>query len=145
MKRLFLDCEFNGLGGQLISMALVDAGTKEWYETVPIIEEINPWVAEHVVPFIHKEPIKQTDFLASLAAFLKDYDGCEIIADWPADFEHLCSAMTSIGAEDEWCIPISCTMRLQHSGELAPKIPHNALSDARALRDWYLKSAAIAA
>jgi hypothetical protein len=31
-----------------------------------------------------------------------------------------------------------CTMVLINTPEVKPEVPHNALSDARALRDWYL-------
>lgn len=30
--KLFLDCEFNGFGGELISMALVDENERYFYE-----------------------------------------------------------------------------------------------------------------
>ena len=33
--KLFLDCEFNGFGGELISMALVDENERYFYEVLP--------------------------------------------------------------------------------------------------------------
>ncbi len=140
MVRIYLDTEFNGFGGELISLALVSEEGMEWYETLPLPEVVHPWVAEHVVPFIQKKPIAKEDFVASLADFLVCFaDQAEIIADWPADFEHLCVLMTSVGADRGYSIPIECRMTLlRGSPEIAPAVPHNALSDARALRDWHL-------
>ena len=34
--KLFLDCEFNGFGGELISMALVDENERYFYEVLPL-------------------------------------------------------------------------------------------------------------
>lgn len=50
---LYIDCEFNGFGGQLISMALVAEDGTEFYEVVPLLEEVTPWVAEHVMPVLN--------------------------------------------------------------------------------------------
>ena len=46
--KLFLDCEFNGFGGELISMALVDENERYFYEVLPCI---NPtaWVLDNVI------------------------------------------------------------------------------------------------
>jgi hypothetical protein len=46
--------------------------------------------------------------------------------------------MTLIGAARRFTIPIECTMTLVlGSPDIAPATPHNALSDAEALRDWH--------
>ena len=145
--RLFLDTEFNEFGGELISMALVcDKRCHEWYQVLAIPENPGAFVAEHVLPKLEKEPVGAEVFNLSLQSFLESIGDCEIIADWPADFEHLCAQMCGAGARLGWRLPIQCTMRLINSGELHPTIPHNALSDARALRDWFKENAnAIAA
>lgn len=140
--RLFLDTEFNGFGCELISLAIVSEDGREWYGVLPLPFEIHPWVQEHVVPFLDIEDkfflYDQFSFQQSLAKFLVHFPDAEIIADWPADFEHLCYMMSYSGQMTGWRIPINCTMRLINSGDLKSEIPHNALSDARALRDWYL-------
>lgn len=41
--RLYLDTEFNGFGGSLISAALVSTGGHEWYEVLPCSHP-NAWV-----------------------------------------------------------------------------------------------------
>lgn len=145
--RLFLDTEFNGFGGKLISLALVAENGAEFYEVWHIPANPHPWVEEHVLPFLAIEnrmgkPLNPHDYQEKLARFLMPFDGAEIIADWPSDFEHLCHMMTYAGQQAGWRIPINCTMRLIRSGDIRPEIPHNALSDARALRDWYLHNEA---
>lgn len=145
MKRLFLDTEFNGFGGQLISIALVSGDGDEWYRIAPLLAEYDPWVAEHVVPYLRKTegtatyaPTDMEELAASLEAFLKDFRGAEIIADWPADFEHFANLLSEIGKNGGFKEAFPCTMKLINvPGQLKPEVPHNALSDARALRDWY--------
>lgn len=137
--RLYLDTEFNGFGGELISLALVSEDGREWYEVLPVPRIPHPWVQEHVIPKIGKLPIEGWEFRESLCAFLRQFDGAEIIADWPADFEHLCNHMTGIGAELGCRLAIECRMTLlRGSPDISPEDPHNALSDARALRDWHI-------
>jgi len=47
--------------------------------------------------------------------------------------------LTIIGANGGFKEAYACTMKLINvPGQLEPEVPHNALSDARALRDWYL-------
>lgn len=141
--RLFLDTEFNQLRGELISMALVsEDGKSEWYEVRAIPERPGEWVAEHVLPKLGKDPIGgDVPFAESLREFLSRFNGCEIIADWPADFEHLCHYMTWIASDNDFRLTTECSMRLINSGEFTPDNPHNALSDARALRDWFRRQA----
>jgi len=145
MSKLFLDCEFNGLHGELISMALVSDDHAEWYQTVAVRGRIDPWVAEHVIPYLSatftahtRERSDHEDLAASLDAFLSNFDNPEIIADWPADFEHFGNLLTIIGANGGFKEAYACTMRLINTPPLKPEVPHNALSDARALRDWYV-------
>lgn len=139
--RLFLDTEFNGFGGELISLALVAEDGCEWYGVLPLPAKIDKWVAEHVIPFLDIDSkyalYDEPAFQASLAKFLSQFPDVEIIADWPADFEHLCSMLSY---EAGFRISINCTMRLVRIPGIKPEIPHNALSDARALKEAYLKS-----
>lgn len=140
--KLYIDCEFNGHGGKLISMALVPgAGAgAEWYECVEIASDtVLPWVAANIIPVLCQSPISNARFHRDLSDFLTNYDGCEIIADHPADFMHLCRMMDNISAENDFVPPIACTMTLfRRTEHLVSKVPHNALSDARALRDLHM-------
>ena len=51
MMRYFLDVEFNGFGGPLISLALVpeDPDAAPFYEALPCPKP-DVWVAAHVLP-----------------------------------------------------------------------------------------------
>ena len=146
--RLFLDTEFNGQDGELISIALVSDDNREWYRINAMRDEpTDPWVAEHVIPKLYActEPLTREHALyGNLAIDLKSFLyesqclGAEIIADWPADFEHFASLLSSFGAQDGFKEAFPCTMTLINTPELHPEVQHNALSDARALRDWYV-------
>ena len=47
--RYFLDTEFNGFGGELLSLALVpDEGDREFYVVLPLPDTLDPWVERHV-------------------------------------------------------------------------------------------------
>lgn len=142
--KLYIDTEFNGFGGELISMAIAAEDGKEWYGVLTVPSKQNAWVSQHVIPFLAIEnytglPMGVSGFVNSFERFIIQYNGAEVIADWPADLEHFCYMMTYAGEKAGFRIPIECTMQLIRSGNLEPEIPHNALSDARALRDWHLK------
>lgn len=143
--RIYLDTEFNGFGGQLISMAMVTEGRHEWYGVKELPEEVNPWVAEHVVPKLGQEPWHQFVFLSAFSDFITQFPDCEIIADWPADFEHFNAVMSELGRTRGFSIPMEYTMRfVKGDATIAPENAHNALSDARALRDWHLSTLEVA-
>src|SRR3954454_21905892 len=66
---IFMDADSNGFGGELFSIALVCGDGPEWYEVVEIPAEPHPFVAQHVLPVLGKEPIRRDRFAQSLAAF----------------------------------------------------------------------------
>lgn len=133
---LYLDTEFNGHGGQLISLALVtDRASDEFYGVLPLPEKVHPWVAANVIPILDKAPEEPAVFRMRLKFFLEKFSGQEIVADWPDDFCHLMAAMLGDSYADSWIIPMD--LRLIVSGDVRPEQPHNALSDARALMHWH--------
>ncbi len=145
--RLFLDTEFNGFGGALISLALAAEDGREWYGILPLPSFIEPWVKKHVIPYLEidaKIPLfaSSADAQESLGHFLSRYQGAEIIADWPADFEHFCYMLACAGSMQGYSLPWQGTMRLARVFGVNPVIPHNALSDARALKEAYLETEA---
>ena len=89
---LYLDCEFNGHEGRLLSMGIVSNVTQqEFYETlvIPHDEVIDPWVLDNVIPKLHKPPIENTEFREKLHLYLLKHAGETIYADSPADHIHL--------------------------------------------------------
>lgn len=138
--RYFLDTEFNGMGGELISLALVSEFHEELYLATTCRQPI-AWVAENVIPIIRcqrADPVwvRPADFGEKIAKFLAD-DPCPIIiADWPDDIRYFCQTLI-IGPGQMVNIrgPIGFEI---HRVEAYPSrigaVRHNALWDARALR-----------
>lgn len=139
MTQLFLDTEFDGFKGELISMALVPAGgwvLPEFYEVKAIPANPHPWVRDHVIPILNAEPVGPAAFRRDLHTYLLACgNDTEIVADWPEDIALLCAELVGEGG---WQLSFFPTFRLVNSGTLSPATPHNALSDARALRDWVI-------
>jgi hypothetical protein len=145
--RYFLDTEFNGFGGELLSLGLVpEYGDQEFYVALPLPAEIDPWVARHVVPFLRSVPQAVDNVLDrvaaahELAAYLSTDRDPVIVADWPEDIALFCRLLL-IGATD--IVDIGAVgfqfLRLPgFSTARNSRVPHNALHDARALRDHVL-------
>lgn len=131
--RLFLSCEFNEFKGDLISMALVSEAGHEWYEVVPC-ENPGQWVAEHVMPILEKAPLPDPAALtSSLFAFLRQFDTVHIVSNWPEDIAHFCQALITGPGYRIDTPPL--TMEVLRV-EVESALPHNALNDARGLRDY---------
>jgi len=138
--RLFLDTEFNGFGGRLISMALVpeNSKTREFYKEIEIRDQLEPWVRDNVVPHLILIPCSHWDFQQALAQYLWEVGECTIVADWPDDIRYFCeSLITGPGMMINMLHNIK--FELDCSIEYQSVVPHNALHDARAIRDWYLQ------
>lgn len=144
---LYLDTEFNGHGGPLLSLALARPDANDtWYGVWTLSSDtITPWVAENVVPRLdamHPERGPDDHLRASLHGYLsyiKD-DDVHVYADWPADFEHFTRLLC--GPSYDKALYFPCTMHLlvTPDGEPKPAVPHNALSDAIALMDWHRRT-----
>jgi hypothetical protein len=137
--KLWIDCEFNEFGGDLISMALVAEDGQEFYEVLNLEndEKYGSWVYFNVVPYLNKDPIDKQVFQAKLWQFLNQWDEVHIIADWPDDIKYFCmSLITAPGM----CIGTPAKLTMQIDRELnteSSAILHNALEDARAIkRSW---------
>ena len=132
--KLWIDCEFNDFGGELISMAVVSDGP-EWYQSLGCAAP-TPWVAANVMPVIDAPTISRPEFILSLGKFLWQFEKLDIIADWPEDIAHFCqSLITGPGGRID-TPPLRMEIRRDLDGVSA--VPHNALHDARAIRAaWY--------
>jgi len=129
--RLFIDCEFNDFQGALISMALVAEDGREWYKVVPCLCP-SPWVQEHVMPILERLAVPVPMMQADLQVWLAMFDSIHIVADWPEDIKHFCDALI-IGPGMRISTP-PLTMEVLRIDTVST-LPHNALHDARALRD----------
>jgi hypothetical protein len=138
--RLFLDTEFNGFGGKLISMALVpeDKTKPEFYKELHITEQLEPWVRDNVVPHLILPPIGYGDFQNALANYLWNVGESIIIADWPDDIRYFCESLIT-GPGMMINLMNNVKFELDFGIEYESLVPHNALHDARAIRDFYMK------
>ena len=143
--RYFLDTEYNGFGGALLSLALVpeDAG-EEFYVTIACLDPIDPWVGRHVVPYLDTVPdglrsarLARGAAAEALAQWLSHDERPEIVADWPEDLAQFVMLLVT-GPGRMLSVP-ALTLRFEplHNFSTAANsaVPHNALHDARALRD----------
>jgi hypothetical protein len=137
--RLFLDCEFNGFKGQLISMALVSEDGKEWYEVLDCKNPVE-WVAENVMPILFKPTTDPILFALSLQIFLSQFPTIHIVADWPEDIQHFIAALITGPGQRINTPPL--TLQILRIDSIS-EIPHNALHDARGIRNEVLRREAI--
>lgn len=144
MSKYYVDCEFDGHGGPLLSIALVEhTGRSIHIETTAIAAD--PWVIANVVPLMGENdatthPLVQPN---QVGLQLRDFIGADpspiIIADSPVDIGRFCQALMTGGdggyAANTWdrllfevhdvdCYPTT----------LPGAVQHNAWWDALALR-----------
>ena len=144
--RYFLDTEYNGIGGALLSLALVPDEGDELYLTFKTDEAIVDWVQQHLVPYLDSVPeqlgcprLDRDEAAHALEHYLRHDEDAVIIADWPEDVAQFCNLMIT-GPGDMVDIrhltfrllPLSNFSTAENS-----RVPHNSLHDARALRDHY--------
>lgn len=133
MAITYLDCEFNGYKGDLISLALVIDDDNYFYEVLGCPNPV-PWVAEHVIPILNKDPITPQDFKQKLEAFINRYKDLVVVADWPDDIKYLCDVMIVAPGV---CIDTPSKLSFVLKRVDAPSDqPHNALADARGIKKF---------
>ena len=139
--RYFLDVEFNGFCGDLISIALVPEldGAPPFYEALDCAKP-TPWVAEHVLPVLRTAPIPRTLMASRFAAYLGNDENPVLIADWPEDIAQ--AAMLMVIAPGRRVALDRITFRMIDSigfdAAALSAVPHNAYHDALALRDYMI-------
>lgn len=145
--RYFLDTEYNGWGGELLSLALVPDDGEELYLTLDWRDPLEQWVERHVLPYLDSVPeslvsprMSRADAARTVAHYLAGDSEPLIVADWPEDLA-LFNALLVTGPGVMAEVP---AIRFQFmpltgfSTAANSKVPHNALHDARALRDHVL-------
>jgi hypothetical protein len=141
MNTFYLDTEFNGHGGQLISLALVSPMGPTLYVVKTLPDPLDPWVAQHVVPVLDfEEPLSYPTFRIVVQEFIRQYQNPTIICDWHADAVHFLKLLE--GPDFGSSLDFACQIHLLKTppGEPVSKVPHNALADARALMDWHIRT-----
>lgn len=150
--KYYLDCEFDGWGGPLISLALVRFDGLSLYLIYEHADEFikDDWVAKHVIPILYDIPAKLQDSLETkvaqktgaylIAEFLKGDPFPYIIADWPDDISYFCKAIIT-GPGLMAAIPalqFEVKRVDAYPTGLEGAVQHNALWDALALRETLL-------
>ena len=145
--RYFLDTEYNGWGGALLSLALVPDDGEELYLTLDWTGELEKWVERNVVPYLDTVPhhlagprVSRPDAAQAIAHYLAGDPDPLIVADWPEDLAYL-NALLVTGPGVMVEVPGLRFQFLPLSGfstAANSKVPHNALHDARSLRDHVL-------
>lgn len=148
--KYYIDCEFDGLGGPLLSMAIVSETGRSLYAVMNhrklIVED---FVRENVMPFLMQVPQEKIDVQGygvdkiQLAAMLEYYFKTDVyihvIADWPDDLKYLSEALiTGPGTMiDIPGIKMSVKRVDAYPTALEGAVQHNAWWDAMALRELF--------
>ena len=158
--RYFLDTEYNGWGGALLSLALVpEDGGQEFYAVMESSGPLEQWVERNVIPYLDTVPemlisprLSRADAARQLSAWLvREHEAqclayypdpvhMELVADWPEDISQVCNLLL-LGPGSMVDVPPLTFQFVQlpaFSTAANSKVPHNALHDARALRDHML-------
>jgi len=142
--RYFLDTEYNGWAGALLSLALVPDQGEELYLTLDWDGALEPWVERNVIPYLDmvahdlvSPRMSRSDAARAIAHYLAGDPDPLIVADWPEDialFNALLVTGPGVMAEVPGLMfqfmPLTVFSTAANS-----KVAHNALHDARALRD----------
>ena len=145
--RYFLDTEYNGIGGALLSLALVPDDGDDLYLTLQSSEPLVEWVERHVVPYLDSVTprlscprLSRADAAQALEQYLRHDDDPVIVADWPEDIAQFCNLMVTGPGDmiDARNVTFELRPLSNFSTAANSKVPHNALHDARALRDHLL-------
>ena len=144
--RYFLDTEYNGNGGALISLALVPDDGDELYLTLKTGEPLADWVERNVVPYLDSVPeqlacprLARRDAAHALERYLHGDEDPLIVADWPEDVAQFCDLLVTGPGQmlDLRHLTFQLVPFSNFSTAANSSVPHNALHDARALRDHY--------
>jgi hypothetical protein len=144
-RRFFIDCEFDGHGGPLLSIAMVREDGPSIYVRTIDGKASDPWVLANVVPLLdkHESPSEHGVFTDNVGSVLKRFIGdCDlpvIIADSPVDIGRFCTAI-STSPDGGWASTGYSHMTFKvhnvdcYPTDLPGAVQHNAWWDAMALR-----------
>ena len=142
--RYFIDCEFDGHGGALLSMAMVrEDGFGLHVRTTE--QALDPWVARNVVPLLDSHeahcsvtlPVEKVG--SALRKFIGPAESPVIVADSPVDIGRFCAAL-STGEDGGWASTDYPRLTFEvhnvdcYPTDLPGAVQHNAWWDAMALR-----------
>lgn len=142
-NRYYIDCEFDGHNGPLLSIALVmDSGRGIYIQTTD--SAADPWVIANVMPLMDKHNCRMAVRCApnEVGSAIRTFMGGDhpvIIADSPVDIARFCRAI-STGIDGGWASAEYPRMTFEvhnvdcYPTDLPGAVQHNAWWDAMALR-----------
>jgi hypothetical protein len=145
--RYFLDTEFNGFGGALLSIALVPEDGSEFYVTLSFNGDLDPWVERNVIPYLDHVPVglvaprfSRGDAAIELSHYLAGDPHPIMVADWPEDIAQFCNLLMTGPGLMVPVPPLGFDLISLGGFSTAANsaVPHNALHDARALKEHVL-------
>lgn len=143
MQRFYLDCEFDGHNGPLLSMALVPEEGASIHIQI-MTQPKDPWVIANVMPLMEHHEAETMALVPSnsvgeeLRAYLGSCEHPVIIADSPVDISRFCAAI-STDPSGAWASTDYPQMTFEvHNVDCYPTtlpsaVQHNAWWDAMAL------------
>lgn len=143
-NRFYIDCEFDGHNGPLLSMAVIREDGRGLYLCLADApRELTPWVAENVWPLVHmKLPIGKTySYVNDWGDLIGRFMRCShpvVIADSPQDARYF--SEVTVTAPDGGYAPFpfdGLTFEIHNVDPYPTELPatqHNAYWDAVALR-----------
>lgn len=160
-KIIFLDTEFSSLDpykGEVLSVGMVKPSGEEFYIELEFSGEVDPWVKEHVMPFLNGEKVSRAEadrlmreFIGPdspyLLGYVENYDAVYLAKLFGADntpfywlpldlasmfFAHGLDPQTfGHGGENGFYEQLGIDWKKYRE--------HHALDDAKLLREAYLK------
>lgn len=139
MIYLFIDQEYDCPTNELISMAIVGSDGSEFYEVLEDAVVTDPWVMENVMPVLNKEGVTRSEFQEKLRKYIDHFKGKDItiVADWPDDIAYFCRAILTRPGETFINKRRINFLLDRNISAGKSKIPHNALEDARAIKESF--------
>lgn len=137
--RFFVDAEFDVPTKTLISLGIVsEDGKREFYEVLDYSQIEDEWVKANVVPILQQAAISREEFQDRLTKFVQQFAGMHIIVNHPNDVIYFSEAL--LGEKGKWIKiqPLTFEVDDNLSGK-GSKLLHNALFDARATREDWLR------
>lgn len=141
---IFLDCEFNGFGGELLSIGMVAETSNDWLYAIVADTKDPPteWVAENVLPVMDSfyrlgKRVSRDEIRETLHGYLARWPTIHVIADWPEDIIHFCRLLLTDKPGERINTP-PLTMEIVRFDSKSD-VPHNALADACGIRAEWLR------
>ena len=152
--KYFLDTEFNGFGGELLSLAMVREDNESIYIVYPEPKKIDLWVKENVMPHMWSIPKTFPGKAVQVESHIEGtrliqsffngwgFPGYEdkgipyVISDWPDDIQYLCKALITAPGEmiNIPRIQFDVVRVNAYPTEIKNAVQHNAFWDAKALK-----------